>query len=167
MTSGKKILGVTGGLVLLLVVGKIGLGFLNQPDDKTLITDAVLEAQKAGREGRPGGVLDFLDIPQLKINGEDAPFGGKEVANYVKNSKPDITFTKIEPIITGDDARIESPATVKIGIAMFSKDMTIPKVIINLKKEVDHEWLFIPKKSWKIVEIRADAADLASFSSGT
>ena len=166
MTSGKKILGVTATVVGLLMIGKIGLGFLNQPDDKTLIVEAVKEAQKAGREGRPGGVLDFLDLPKLQLNGEDATGAAPQIANYVKNSKPDIEFTKIEPIVTGDDARIETPATVKIGVAMFTKDVTIPNVVINLKKEVEHEWLFIPKKSWKITQIRANPADLASFSSG-
>ena len=166
MTSGKKILGVTGGIVLLLAVGKIGLGFLNQPDDKTLITEAIKEAQKASKEGRPGGVLDFLDIPQLKVNEVEAAGASKDIANYVKNMKPDIEFTKIEPIITGDDARIETTAKVKIGVAMFTRDMKLPNVVINLKKEVDHEWLFIPKKSWKITEIRAPDADLASFWSG-
>jgi hypothetical protein len=166
MTSGKKILGVTGSIVLLLATGKIGLGFLNQPDDKTLITEAIKEAQKAGKEGRPGGVIEFLDIPQLKVNDVEANGAGKDISNYIKNMKPDIEFTKIEPIITGDDARIETPATVKVGVAMFSKDMTLPNVVINLKKEVVHEWLFIPKKSWKITEIRAPAADLASFASG-
>ena len=62
MATGKKILGVTGGIVGLLLIGKVGLGFLNQPDDKTLITEAIKEAQKASKEGRPGGVMDFLSV---------------------------------------------------------------------------------------------------------
>ena len=165
MTSGKKILGVTAGFVAVLLIGKVGLGFLNQPDDKTLIAEAVKEAQKAGKEGRPGGVLDFLSL-DLKVNDEKMDGVRSEVASYVKNSKPDIEFTKLEPIITGDEARIESPATVKIGVAMFTKEVTIPKVVINLKKEVDHDWLFIPRKSWKITGIRASAEDLSSLSPG-
>ena len=165
MTSGKKILGVTISVVAVLLVGKISLGFLNQPDDRTLITEAIKEAQKASKDGRPGGVLDFLSL-NLSLNDAEIPAGRSDIANYIKNSKPDFEFTKIEPVITGEDARIESPATVKIGVAMFSKEVTIPNVVIKLKKEVDHDWLIIPKKSWKITEIRADVTDLASLSMG-
>lgn len=166
MTSGKKILTVTGCIVGLLLIGKVGLGFLNQPDDKTLIAQAMKEAQTAGKEGRPGGVLDFLDLGQLNVNGVDASGTGREIANYIKNSKPDIELTKIEPIVTGDDARLESPATVKVGIAMLSRTVTIPNVVVNLKKQVDREWFIIPRKSWKIVQIRADVADLSSLLMG-
>ena len=166
MTSGTKILGVTGGIVAVLIIGKIGLGFLHQPDDKTLILDAIKEAQKAGKEGRPGAVLDFFDFSKLKFNGEDAGFGGKEMADYVKNSKPDIVFTTLEPIITGENARIESSATIKIAVGPFKKDVPISNVVINLKKEIDREWFIIPKKTWKITEIRASLDDLSSFSMG-
>jgi len=165
MTSGSKILGVTAGVVLLLVVGKVGLGFLNQPDDKTLIVEAVKEAQKAGREGRPGGVLDFLST-SLKVNETEATGSRGQIADYIKNQKPDIEFTKIEPQIFGDEARIESPATVKIGIGPISQDITIPNTVINLKREDDKEWFIIPKKKWKITEIRASLGDLPSLPMG-
>jgi hypothetical protein len=165
MTSGKKILGVTISVVAVLLVGKIGVGFLNQPDDKTLITEAIVEAQKAGKEGRPGGVLDFLSL-NLNFNDLEVSTGRSDIANYIKNSKPDIKFTKIEPIITGEEARIETPATLTVGMAMFSQDIPIPNVVIVLKKEVDHEWLFIPKKSWKITQIRAPIDDLPSLPTG-
>lgn len=165
MTSGNKILGVTGGIVLLLVVGKVGLGYLNQPDDKTLIAEAVKEAQKAGREGRPGGVMDFLS-PNLNVNGTPVEGAGSSIKDYIKNQKPDIEFTKVEPQVFGDTARIESPATVKVGIGPISQTITIPDTVIELKREDDKEWFIIPKKSWKITEIRASLADLPSLPMG-
>jgi hypothetical protein len=165
MASGKKILGVTGGIVGLLLIGKVGLGFLNQPDDKTLIAQAIKEAQVAGREGRPGGVMDFLSL-NLNVNGTEIEGNRGEVSKYIKNMKPDIELTKIEPIVTGEEARLESPATVKIGVAMLSKTVTIPNVVVNLKKEVDREWFIIPKKSWKITQIRASTEDLTSLFMG-
>lgn len=165
MTSGNKILGVTGGIVLLLVVGKVGLGYLNQPDDKTLIAEAVKEAQKAGREGRPGGVMDFLS-PNLNVNGTPVESAGSSIKDYIKNQKPDIEFTKVEPQVFGDTARIESPATVKVGIGPISQTITIPDTVIELKREDDKEWFIIPKKSWKITEIRASLADLPSLPMG-
>jgi hypothetical protein len=165
MTSGKKILSATGGLVLLLLVGKIGLGFMNQPDDKTLIAAAIKEAQNAGKEGRPGGVLDFLSV-SLNVNGSDVEGNRGEIAKYIKNSKPDIELTNIEPIITGEEARLESPANVKIGIAMLSKTVTIPNVVVNLKKEVGRDWFIIPRKSWKITQIRAPIEDFTSLFMG-
>ena len=139
---------------------------MNQPDDKTLITEAITEAQKASREGRPGGVLDFLNLRDLKFNDMDIPGAGGDIANYIKNQKPDIQFAKIEPIVTGDDARIESPATVSVSILSFSKEVPIPNVIIKLKRETDREWLFIPKKKWKITEIRASIEGLPSIPTG-
>jgi hypothetical protein len=165
MTSGKKILTVTGCIVGVLLIGKVGLGFLNQPDDKTLISQAIKEAQSASKEGRPGGVLDFLSF-DLDVNGNKVEGTRRDIAQYIKNSKPDIELTSIEPIITGEDARLETPATVKIGVAMFSKAVTIPSVVVNLKKEVDREWFIIPKKSWKITQIRADLSELTSMSMG-
>ena len=165
MATGKKILGVTGGIVGLLLIGKVGLGFLNQPDDKTLITEAIKEAQKASKEGRPGGVMDFLSV-SLNVNGSEIEGNRREVWNMIKDQKPDIEFTKIEPIITGEDARFESPANVKVGIAMISRTVTIPNVVINLKKEEAREWFIIPKKSWKITQIRAPMEDLTSLFMG-
>ena len=165
MATGKKILGVTLGIVGILFVGKVGLGFLNQPDDKTLITEAVKEAQQAGKEGKPGVVLDFLS-KGLKVNGTEVDVSRSEISKYINNSKPDIELAAIEPIITGDDARIETQATLKIGVAMFSKTVTIPNVVVNLRKEVDHQWLIIPKKSWKVTQIRASVDDLTSLFMG-
>lgn len=165
MTSGKKILGITGGVVVLLLVGKVALGFLNQPDDKTLIREAVLEAQKASREGRPGGVLDFLSNSLVVNEGEAGGYKG-EIAKFIKNQKPDVEFQSLEPQIFGETARIETQGSVKVSILSFTKDVPIPNVVINLKKEVDHEWLIIPKKSWKITEIRAPMVDFSSFSLG-
>ena len=165
MTSGKKILTVTGSIVGLLLVGKIALGFLNQPDDKTLIAQAIKEAQQAGREGKPGAVMDFLS-KGLMVNGQAIDVSRSEIAKYINNSKPDIEFQTIEPIVTGEDARLESPATLKVGVAMFSKTVTIPNVVVNLQKEVDREWFIIPKKSWKITQIRASVDDLTSLFMG-
>lgn len=165
MTSGKKILSFTGGIVALLIVGKVGLGFINQPDDKTLITEALKEAQKAGREGRPGGVLDFLSF-DVSINEEKMSGSRREIADKIKEMKPDIEFTKVEPIITGENARLESPATVKISIGPISRDVPISNAVITLKKQDDRDWLIIPRKSWKITDIRVSAEDLANFSTG-
>ncbi|MBI1331589.1 MAG: hypothetical protein JST12_21195 [Armatimonadetes bacterium] len=166
MTSGKKILAFTGTVVLLLVVGRVGLGFLNQPDDKTLIVEAVKEAQKASREGQPGGVLDFLSL-DLKLNGDETSGSRRNIADYVKNQKPDIEFTTLEPQIFGDQATIESDAKVKMGFGGFTPEVTIHDAKIYLKKEDDREWFIIPKKSWKITEIRASLSELPSLNLGS
>ncbi len=165
MTSGKKILGVTAGVVVLLVAGRVAIGFLNQPDDKTLILQAVKDAQQASKEGRPGGVLDFLS-KSLNVNGEAAGGYGSEISKFIKNQKPDVEFQDLSPQIFGETARIETPATVKVNILTFSKDVPIPKVEIELKKENDYEWFIIPKKSWKITDIRAAGVDFSNFAPG-
>jgi hypothetical protein len=165
MTSGKKILGITGGVVALLLLGKIGLGFLNQPDDKTLILAAIKDAQTASKEGKPGGVMDFLS-PYLKVNENEAGGMRGQIANYIKNSKPEIEFTKVEPQVFGEDARIESPAKVNFGIGPLSSGVEIPNVVVKFKKEEDKEWFIIPRKKWKITAIELPTDSLTNFMNG-
>lgn len=165
MTSGKKILGITGGVVVLLLLGRIGLGFLNQPDDKTLIVAALKEAQTASKEGKPGGVMDFIS-PYLKVNETETEGMRGQIANYIKNSKPEVEFTKVEPQIFGEEARIETPAKVNFGVGPFSSGMTIPNVVVKFKKEEDKEWFIIPKKKWKISAIELPVDSLSSLMNG-
>lgn len=165
MKSGQKILAVTFGLILVLVLGRIAIGFINQPDDKTLIMTALKEAQKASKEGKPGGVLDLLSR-DLEVNAQEASGFRGEAAKYIRNMKPDVEFQDADPQINGENARLETSAKMKIGMLGISREINIPQVTINLVKEESREWLLIPVKSWKITNIEVSPQAITEFLSG-
>lgn len=162
MDSGKKILVVTGGVVAALIVGRVAIGFLNQPDDKTLIMNALKEAQTASKEGKPGGVLDFLSS-DLTVNQTEATGAKRNIADYIKKMKPDVEFKESEPQVMGESAKLETSAKVTIGILTMTKSFDLPSTVIRFEKEESREWLIIPKKSWKIKSIEVPMESLASF----
>ena len=155
MADTKKVVGACFALALVLVGAKVGLATLNAKDDKTLISEAVEEAIKASKDGRSGGVMDFLST-KLKFNNTELETGRGEVAKFIKNSKPEFEFSSLTPQIFSTNARIETSAKMKVGILNFKQTVDIPKVIIHLEKEEDREWLIIPHRTWRITNIEAE-----------
>lgn len=162
MASGNKILAVTLGIIGGFIAIKIAIGFLNQPSDKELIRDAITEAQKASREGRSGGVLEFLS-KDLVVNQTEAGTSRSSIADYIKKMKPDVSFAESEPDIQGDSARLETDAKVTFAILGFSRSIDIPKTIIRFQKVESADWLIIPKKSWKITNIEVPTESLVNL----
>lgn len=155
MAETKKVVAGFLGLAVVLVGVKVGLAMMNQKDDATLINEAVNQAVLASKEGKPGGVMEFLSA-NLKFNGTEVASDKGRIANFVKNSKPEFEFASLTPQIFDTNARIETAAKMKIGILKFTQDVEIPKVIIHLEKEEDREWLIIPKRTWRITNIEAE-----------
>lgn len=150
------------GLALVLLVGRVGLGFLRAPDDATLIREALTEATKAAREGRPGGVLDNIST-QVAVNGES--YGGqgldtRQFADTIRKLSPDVRLTSTDATITGDEARVVTPAEVSYGILNARASLPLGKVTIVLKKEADRDFLIVPTHRWRVsgVEIPSEEA---------
>lgn len=162
MEAGKKILLTTVGIVAALVVGRIAIGLINQPDDKTLIMKALKEAQVASKEGKPGGVLDFLSS-DLTVNQSEAAGAKRNIADYIKKMKPDVEFQDSEPQILGESARLDTAAKVTIGILTMTKSFDLPSTVIRFEKEESREWLIIPKKTWKIKSIEVPMESLTNL----
>lgn len=165
MARGGKILAVTGGVVALLLVGKLALGLLSNVDDKTLIVEAVKDGLKASKEGRPGGVLEKLSA-SLTVNGEGSPGAKGQIADYIKKLKPDVEFKTLEPQVFGDEARIETPATMAVHILGMNQSVDLKNVTITLKREDTYEYLIFPKKAWRITDVRVDVNALDMFNGG-
>jgi hypothetical protein len=165
MASGKKILGVTAVVVAVLFAGRVGIAFLTQPDDKTLIKEAIAECAKASREGRAGGVLDFLS-KNMTLNENEVSGNRSEVSKYISNMKPDVEFTSIEPNVFGDEAKVESPAKFTLSLLSFEKTFDIPKVTVSLKKEEERTWFLVPTKKWRITNIQVPAETIGQILSG-
>ncbi len=142
-----------GGLVVF-VAGLFGWKYLSVnvwgPTDQQMIDHALTEAVQASKEGRPGGVMDYL-ADRLKVNSDE--FGSRQVANFIKDSHPDINIPKAPAIVSGDQARITAPVSVKVSYMGFNVDKTIDNVSLVFDRSEGHVWLFIPVKKWRLSQV--------------
>lgn len=148
----KKVLAI-GGLVVALIAVLVLRSTLFGPSDKQLIDTAIKESIQASREGRPGGVLEFLS-QSFTIN-EQEPGSRRNIAQFIKQSKPEVSLAAYEPVIQGDSATIVTDATVNIDYVGMKMDGTLSNVRIVLQKEQGTKWLVLPDKQWRIVSVTA------------
>lgn len=150
-------------VVLLLVIALVGGRFifmaLSRTDDRTLIKEALAEAVKASREGRPGSVIDLL-ASNFKVNGENASVG--QVADFVKKNHPDVSIKNTEPTISGETAEITSDVDVAVNF-MGARSYTFRNARIQLRKETVMDWLVFPTSKWHLSAVHVDEADLPSL----
>lgn len=144
-----------GGGVLGVVLVAFGVKFAlaGRVDDQQLIRQALSEALKASKEGRPGGVMEKLSF-KVNVNGSDYSSRDSAIANYIKNNHPDVTFGNDRAVVTADEATIVTPATVKLELLGNAMERTIQKVTLVFHRENDYEWLIIPTKKWRLAEVR-------------
>jgi len=159
--SGKTFVWI--GLALLaVIVVRIGIGMANRPNDTQLIHEALNEAIKASKEGRPGGVVELFSR-NLKVNDIDVSPNQGQIANFIRTQKPDVTVTKTTPSISGDEARIVSP--VELDMGMFGK-RNIDNVTLIFKREDATDFLIIPSSKWRLIEVRAPESAISDLMSG-
>ncbi|HRF58746.1 MAG TPA: hypothetical protein PLH94_02395 [Fimbriimonadaceae bacterium] len=148
----KKVLAIVGlvvGLIAILVVRSTLFG----PSDRQLIDQAIQESIQASRDGRPGGVLEYLS-QSFKLNDQD-PGSRRNIAQFIKQSKPEVTLAAHEPVIEGDMASIVTDAQVNVDYLGMKMDGTLQGVRIVLQKEQGTKWLVFPDKQWRIVSVTA------------
>src|SRR4051812_25538220 len=126
MRGPKKLIFTMLGIVVALILLRVTI-FAPQPDDQALIQNALKDSIEASKEGRPGGVLDFLSS-KFKINSESP--GRFDIAKFIREHKPDITVYNTKAIISGDTARIETPVEVKLSVLTQNFDQTIDHVTL-------------------------------------
>lgn len=150
--SPKKFLGVSIGIGVLML-GAAGVLLLgSKVDDQKLIQEAITEAIKAGKDGRPGGVLDNISI-DFRINDQDA--GSRfQIADYVKKMKPEVQLPPYTAQIFGDEAIITTPMTLNVGILTARTDIPLKDVTIKMRKEDARKWLVIPTHRWRVAEVK-------------
>lgn len=120
------------------------------PNDKEQIQTALKNAIKAGKEGRPGGVMEYLS-DSFRVNSVSYRPGGAQVADAIKRYKPDVTVDNTEPTINGGTATITS----NIELSILTRSISVPNVTFTFKKEDAHRWLVIPTKEWKLEGVSA------------
>ena len=139
--------------ILVVLVGVRVVLSMGGGDDKALVKEALQESIKASKEGRPGGVMDKIS-DHMTVNGQEVATT-RQIADWIKNLKPDVVVTKPEPVILGDEAQITSPVSIKgSGMGGFSFDKTIDNVTLIFARENATEWLIIPTKKWRLKDVK-------------
>ena len=150
-------------LLILLVLGVGGraiYGMINAPDDKTLIKEALADAVKAGKEGRPGSVIDKLS-DNFKINGQEP--GTNQIAKFIRDSRPDVQIKDTDPIVSGDTAQITSDVAVSATILGQPFNQTLKDVQLLFKKESGTDWLIFPTTKWHLSAARVPDSEVTSL----
>jgi hypothetical protein len=149
MMGPKRIILLALGAVSALLVLRFVI-FAPQPDDQALIAQALSDSLKAGKEGRPGGVLEILSR-KFRIN-EQSP-GRFDIAKFIRENKPDVTVLNKAAVVSGDTARIETPVEVKISFLNQKFDQRIENVTLIFEKEESHKFLVIPTTAWRLTDV--------------
>ncbi len=136
------------------------------PSDKDQIVAALNRSLDAGRKGEDGGVLEYLS-GDFKINAE-VPASKGQIANYIRQSKPDVTVTgPVAPTVSDQTATVTVPMHVKTTIMSMPIDQTLNDVTITFQKETDMDWGVIPVSKWRIKSVYLPAGfDLERFGGG-
>jgi len=156
----KAVLAVVGVVVAITAVKVI----LFQPSDSQLIETALNESIRAGKEGRPGGVLEYLSR-SLTVNSE-AMVDRKSIADFVRRAKPDVILRNMRASVEGDRATVVTPVLVKFEGLGMSMEREIPDVTITLQKERGTKWLVLPVTQWRIVEVSGSLESLSGLVQG-
>ncbi|RYG37926.1 hypothetical protein EON81_05220 [bacterium] len=153
MTSTGKTIAIVGGILVVLVGVRVGIGLVNQPDDQTLIRAAIKESIQDSKEGKPGGVLDLLS-DNFKVNSNTMGINQGQISQFIRNQKPELTVVNDKALVTGDEARIVSPVDLKLNMLGQSMERQIKEVTMVFRKEESRGFLFLPQKKWKLTDVR-------------
>lgn len=142
----RKLIGL--GLILLSLIGALALLFFQgQPSDEALIKEALRDSIQAGKEGRPGSVLDLL-TRDFELDNQQI-VSDREVARFIRDSKPDVDIENWEPIVDGDRAQLETAISIKVGLPL-NQTITLPNVRLTFRKERAARWLIFPGAKWRL-----------------
>jgi len=142
------LIGILGGIFAKM--------WLDVPSDQSLIAETLRDATRSGKEGQAGGVLEALSTG-FKV-GDFEPSGG-EIADFVKNQKPEVTILTPTPVIRGDLAEVVSSVRIKFGVGNIGASHTVNDVRIVLQKEAGLRYGVFPTPRWRIIKVSAPNSD--------
>ncbi len=148
--------------IVALVGIRVAVSSMNAPNDQEQIQLALAESIKASKEGRPGGVMDKLSA-NLKLNEMDTSGNRNQIANYIRESKPDVNVLEKTAVITGDEAQIKSPVQLSVNLLGQKMERQMEDVTLIFRRENDRAYLIFPTKKWKLAEIRVPEESVSSF----
>lgn len=132
----------------IVIVTAFGLGLFGGPSDRELIQTALKESIDASREGRPGGVMEYLS-KNFSVN--DEQFGTRDIAKTIRDLKPHVELESTEPLIAGESATITSP--VKLSMSIPPMNYSLAQVTLSFTKESATRWLIFPTKKWRLTRV--------------
>lgn len=153
-------------MAALLVLG-IRLTFRCEPDHQKLVSEALQKSIQAGKEGKPGGVLEVL-AQSFEIN-KQSPGTRRDIADFVRNARPDVEVLEVNPVILGNEAVVTSPVRVKFSFLGSSIDRRFDHVSIVFGKREGFQWGIVPRTEWEILRVEVppgEIEDLFSIGSG-
>lgn len=132
--------------IVLIIGGALYLLLAPGPSDADQIRTALRESIKASKEGRPGGVIEYLS-DSFTVNGQS--YGNTaQIAQTIRQYKPDVTVESDDPVVVGDVATITTPVTLEQSLMHVS--LKVSSVTFTFHREAGTSWLIIPTKRWKL-----------------
>lgn len=156
----KRIVFFAVGLVIAFAMYAV---LLPKPSDQKMIQDALEAAVVAGREGRPGSVLEHLS-DSFEINGQQI-LNRSEIARFIRDQKPDVEVSSTVPTIEGSRAYIVTSIRLEMSGPM-KLSANIPNVRIEFTKEPSTRFLVIPSESWRLTRVEVPSESWAQMMSG-
>lgn len=142
-------------LLVFSVVLVIALGavyFLAQPKgtDAEQIWATLHGAEKSGREGKPGSLLDLLS-KAFAIDGTQPR--RSEIADVVRRFRPDCVVGQADPVVDKDHAELVAPIDVRGSLFGQSTAVAIKGARLTFAREWGLNWGFIPVRVWKLSSV--------------
>lgn len=153
---------VGGSLLVLLLAGLIQVLLASGPSDEKLIREALQESLQAGKEGRPGGVVELLS-DQLRFNDEVTP-NKRQIAEFVRDSRPEVSVSERSLEVRGDHALMVADVSVRLATPFgISLDRTFQDVQLQFRREPATRLLVLPDRRWRLYRVLAPDANVSDF----
>ncbi|MFZ4508955.1 MAG: hypothetical protein ACOYON_14800 [Fimbriimonas sp.] len=147
-------------LVSAIFIGK-AISMAGGPNDEAQIQDALAASIEASREGRAGGVMDKLST-KFRINNE-IPASFRQIAQFIKDAKPDITVAPATPVVSGDEAKMKTSVDFRMKMGDSESKQKFDDVTLIFRKEAAREWVVIPSHKWRLAEVEAGSFNAAEM----
>ncbi len=148
MSKQVKVILAAVAVLVVFFGGAFASGLFGGQSDEQMIKAALDEAVLASKEGRPGGVLEFIS-QRFAVNG--MKYGTGDISKTIKDLRPNVEIENPTPNITGNSATIVSP--VRLAVSLPPIGTTLSEVTITFAKENGTKWLIFPVKKWRMVEV--------------
>ncbi|MCW5936653.1 MAG: hypothetical protein KIT11_05030 [Fimbriimonadaceae bacterium] len=149
------------GLVALVLVGLIAQAYLTAPNDEALVRETLRDMVAASREGRSNPVLDGL-ARSFTLNG--SPIEDKrEVARFIRASRPQIEFESVNPQVAGDRAMVVSAVSVRADTGPFPIQQRFPQVTVSFEKTTGTRYFVLPFAKWRVTDVSIDGLDYSQL----
>jgi hypothetical protein len=159
MDKSRKAIFILLSVALLALCLRSYVAWINRPNDATLVRQALLEAIQASREGRPGSAAELLGT-SIKIDNVEVTSVQRQITDFIRKQRPNLTVDHPAPKIIGNEARIVS--SVEIDLGLFG-NRRLRQVTMIFRKEDSTEYLVIPTRKWHLVEVRTPESALSEL----